>query len=67
MGKLCISVHFTARCTPCIAFMLVAHTCTFVIFVLVALWLLWERSWIWTSGSDGRRAVDCVRSPSSRV
>jgi hypothetical protein len=36
VGKLCISVHFTARCTPCIAFMLVAHTCTFVIFMLVA-------------------------------
>jgi hypothetical protein len=31
MGKLCISMHFTARCTPYIAFMLVAHTCTFVI------------------------------------
>jgi hypothetical protein len=31
MGNLCISMHFTARCTPCIAFMLVAHTCTFVI------------------------------------
>jgi hypothetical protein len=31
MGKLCISTHFTARCTPCIAFMLVAHTCTFAI------------------------------------
>jgi hypothetical protein len=31
MGKLCISMHLTARCTPCIAFMLVAHTCTFVI------------------------------------
>jgi hypothetical protein len=31
MGKLCISMHFTAHCTPHIAFMLVAHTCTFVI------------------------------------
>jgi hypothetical protein len=31
MGKLCISMHFTARCTPCIAFILVSHTCTFVI------------------------------------
>jgi hypothetical protein len=31
MGKLCISIHFTARCTLCIAFMLVAHSCTFVI------------------------------------
>jgi hypothetical protein len=31
MGKLCISMHFTARCTPCIAFMLVAHSCTFAI------------------------------------
>jgi hypothetical protein len=31
MGKLCISMHFTTRCTPCIAFMLVTHTCTFAI------------------------------------
>jgi hypothetical protein len=31
MGKLCISMHFTVRCTPYITFMLVAHTCTFVI------------------------------------
>jgi hypothetical protein len=31
MGKLCISLHLTAHCTACIAFMLVAHTCTFVI------------------------------------
>jgi hypothetical protein len=31
MGKLCISMHFNARCTPYIAFMLVAHTCTFAI------------------------------------
>jgi hypothetical protein len=31
MGKLCISMHLTARCTSCIAFMLVAHTCTFAI------------------------------------
>jgi hypothetical protein len=31
MGKLCISMYFTARCTPCIAVMLVAHTCIFVI------------------------------------
>jgi hypothetical protein len=31
MGKLCISMHFTAYCTPYIAFMLVAHTYTFTI------------------------------------
>jgi hypothetical protein len=31
MGKLCISMHFTTRCTSCIAFMLVARTYTFVI------------------------------------
>jgi hypothetical protein len=31
MGKLCISMYFTARCTPCIAVMLVAHTCIFAI------------------------------------
>jgi hypothetical protein len=31
MSKLCISMHFAACCTPCIAFILVAHTCTFAI------------------------------------
>jgi hypothetical protein len=31
MGKLCIIMHFTVRCTPCISFMVVAHTCTFAI------------------------------------
>jgi hypothetical protein len=31
MGKLCISMHLTAHCTPCIAFMLVVHTYTFAI------------------------------------
>jgi hypothetical protein len=31
MGNLCISMHFTARCTPCIAFRLVTHACTFAI------------------------------------
>jgi hypothetical protein len=31
MGKLCISIHFTTHYTPCIAFMLVAHTYTFAI------------------------------------
>jgi hypothetical protein len=31
MSKLCIHMHFTTHCTPCIAFMLVAHTCTLVI------------------------------------
>jgi hypothetical protein len=30
-------------------------------------WLLWERSWVWTYGLDGRRDVDCVGIPSSRV
>jgi hypothetical protein len=29
--------------------------------------LLWERSWLQTYGSVSRRAVDCVRSLSSRV
>jgi hypothetical protein len=29
-------------------------------------WLLWERSWVRTHESDGRRAVDCVESPSSQ-
>jgi hypothetical protein len=31
MGNLFISMQFTSRCTPCIAFMLVAHGCIFVI------------------------------------
>jgi hypothetical protein len=31
MGKLCINMHLTTHCTPCVAFMLVAHTYTFVI------------------------------------
>jgi hypothetical protein len=31
MGKLCIRMHFITHCTPCITFMLVAHTCTFAI------------------------------------
>jgi hypothetical protein len=31
MDNLCVSMHFPTRCTPCIAFMLVAHTCTFKI------------------------------------
>jgi hypothetical protein len=31
MGNLCISMHFTARCTPCIAFKLVIHACAFAI------------------------------------
>jgi hypothetical protein len=29
-------------------------------------WLLWERSWVRTHRSDGRRVVDCVGSPSSQ-
>jgi hypothetical protein len=31
MGNLCISMHFTARCTPCIALALMTHTCIFAI------------------------------------
>jgi hypothetical protein len=31
MRNLCISMHFTAHCTLCIAFRLVAHACTFAI------------------------------------
>jgi hypothetical protein len=31
MGKLCISMHLITLCTLCIEFMLVAHTCIFVI------------------------------------
>jgi hypothetical protein len=31
MGKLCITMHLIILCTPCIAFMLVAHNYTFAI------------------------------------
>jgi hypothetical protein len=31
MGKLWISMHLTAHCTPCITFILVAHTYAFAI------------------------------------
>jgi hypothetical protein len=31
MGKLCISMHLVILCTPCIAFVLVAHGCIFAI------------------------------------
>jgi hypothetical protein len=31
MSKLCISMHLIILCTPCIAFMLVAHGCIFTI------------------------------------
>jgi hypothetical protein len=31
ISKLCIGMHLITLCTPCIAFMLVAHTCIFVI------------------------------------
>jgi hypothetical protein len=31
MGKLCISMQLIILCTPCIAFMLVAHDCIFAI------------------------------------
>jgi hypothetical protein len=31
MVKLCISMHLIALCTPCITFMLAAHTCLFAI------------------------------------
>jgi hypothetical protein len=31
MGNLCIRMHFTAHCTPCIALVLMTHMCIFVI------------------------------------
>jgi hypothetical protein len=31
MGKLFISMQLIILCTPCIAFMLASHTCTFAI------------------------------------
>jgi hypothetical protein len=37
-----------------------------IVFSPLPHWLLWERSWVRTCGSDGHRAADCVWSPSSR-
>jgi hypothetical protein len=37
-----------------------------LVFSPLPYWLLWERSWVQTCGSDGHRAVDYVRSPSSQ-
>jgi hypothetical protein len=31
MGKLCLIMQLAILCTPCIAFMLVSHTCVFAI------------------------------------
>jgi hypothetical protein len=31
MGELCISMHLITLWTPCIAFVLASHTCTFAI------------------------------------
>jgi hypothetical protein len=31
MGKLCLIMQHVTLCTPCIAFMLVSHTCVFAI------------------------------------
>jgi hypothetical protein len=31
MGKLCLIMQHATLCTPCIAFMLVSHTCVFAI------------------------------------
>jgi hypothetical protein len=31
MGRLCMIMHLPTHCTPCIAFMLVAHTCIIAI------------------------------------
>jgi hypothetical protein len=31
MGKLCLSMQLIILCTPCIAFRLVTHACTFAI------------------------------------
>jgi hypothetical protein len=31
MVKLCMSMLYATLCTPCFAFMLTSHTCTFVI------------------------------------
>jgi hypothetical protein len=31
MVKLCMSMYHTTLCTPCIAFVLASHTCTFAI------------------------------------
>jgi hypothetical protein len=37
-----------------------------LVFSSLPYWLLWERSWVRTHGSDGYRAMDCVGSSSSR-
>jgi hypothetical protein len=31
MGKLCMIMHLTTLCTPCIVFILVSHTCIFAV------------------------------------
>jgi hypothetical protein len=31
MGNLCISMYLITLCTPCITFVIVAHTCIFAI------------------------------------
>jgi hypothetical protein len=33
-----------------------------LVFFPLPHWLLLERSWVWTYGSDSRRVVDCVKS-----
>jgi hypothetical protein len=47
-------VSLVAGCQPMLVFSPLPH------------WLLWQRSWVRTCGSDGHRAVDCVGSPSSQ-
>jgi hypothetical protein len=47
-------VSLVAGCQPKLVFSRLPH------------WLLWERSWVRTYRLDDHRAVDCVRSPSSR-
>jgi hypothetical protein len=37
-----------------------------LVFSPLPYWLLWERSWVQTRGSDGRWAMDYVGSPASR-
>jgi hypothetical protein len=31
MGKLCLSMHLTTLCTPCIALVFITHTCILAI------------------------------------
>jgi hypothetical protein len=77
MSRMLLIIHHIAICIPCLALLLVSHTCAIAIslvagcqqeldFFQLLHWLLWERSYVRSPGSFSRRAVDWVASPSSR-